>query len=463
MTETALLSHLVGVPWIIHAPALQTLTELAQRHAPDPANLESWKALMAPAQPEAVAFREAQPMPGARRAMLRDGVAIIPVSGPIFRYANLFTEMSGATSLQAVANDLQLAADDTRIRGIVLNIDSPGGQANGIAEVAAAIREVTKRKPVVAYVDGLAASAGYWLAAAASEVVLGQTAIIGSLGAVVVAPPKRPGQPEPVEIVSSQTPNKRADPHTDAGRVQIQMLVDRLAEEFLAGVAAFRGLQVSAVIDGSRGGGLLVGRDAVAARLADRLGSFEETLARLAAGDAGGAAGAFGRPALIAPAASQDGAHMAENDTPPPAATAEPPAPANPALTPLAALIPGATAADARAEERARCAAIFAAASPGFEQLAQLAVSQGWTAETFAQAQAAAQAGVQAANASAYAGSFPAPVQTAPAAPPAPPADPVKAEWDGDAKLRAEFGGDFDSFKAFKAAEAAGRARIKRA
>jgi ClpP class serine protease len=460
MSETALLSHLVGVPWLIHGPALQTLVELAQRQPPEPQNLEAWKALLAPhATPAAIAFRDSQPLPGARRAQLRDGVAIINLAGPVFRYANLFTEMSGATSLAHVASDLALAGDDSRVRSIVLNVDSPGGQATAIAEVAAQIRAVGERKPLVAYVDGMAGSAAYWLASAAPEVVLAQTAVVGALGAVMSIAPDRRDANAPIRIVSSQTPNKIPDAATEAGRAEYQGIVDRLAEEFLGAVASFRGLDMAAVIERSRGGGYLVGRDAVAAGFADRLGSFEEVLARLAAGDAGSAGGLSRLPS---PARTSTGAIMAATEHKEAATAAET------IPTPEAAAPPPPSAADAIAVERARCSAIVAAQKPGFGDLAKLAMDNGWTVETFAAAQDASATAVaeasKAAQLAGFTGSLPAPVDTAPAGAAAAPlteADKRRATWDADAKLQAEFG-EFAAYTAFLDAEARGAVRYVR-
>lgn len=286
MREGALIGRMVGLPWAMMEPTLHTLAELAQRQEPDPQQLAGWKALMQPREGERrmVAFRPAAELPGARSALLRDGVAVLPLAGPIFRYANLFTQMSGATSLGDFALDLQLAREDSRVRAILLEVNSPGGQADGIAEAAAAIRAAAADKPVVAFVDGVAGSAAYWLASAASQLVLSPTATVGCLGVVAMFSAPQPGPGRPLEIVSSQTPNKRPDPHTDAGRAKYQTVIDRTADVFLSAVADYRGMTVEKLLQATDGGGLVVGDDAVAGGLADRIGGFEETLAQLAQG-----------------------------------------------------------------------------------------------------------------------------------------------------------------------------------
>lgn len=473
MTES-LIGRISGTPWIILAPALQSIAEIAQRETPDPQNLEAWKGLLAPQNRDrqAVAFRPAVELPGARRARLRDGIAIIPVTGPIFRRANLLTDFSGATALSDIALDLQLAREDPRVRGILLEVDSPGGHADGIAEVAATIRAMRGEKPMAAYVDGMAGSAAYWLASAADRLVLAPTAVVGSLGAVAIFPPDKPGQAKPLEIVSSQTPNKRASPHTDAGRAQLQALIDSLAQVFLEQAADNRGLSVDALLAATDGGGLVLGAAAVAGGLADAVGAFESLLAQLAAGDRGSASGA--RPALPSPVTSTAiGATMADTiqgaaapDAPKPApeAAARPMPPALPTNSsePEPAP-PRQAAADPIAAERARVGAILGAQKPAFAALAKLAVDQGWSPDVFAQAQVAAEASAQAAVAglTAFRASLPDPVQTAPAGAPVAqtPEEKAQAEWDGDAGLQAEFGGNFAAFAAYRKAEADGRIR----
>lgn len=113
---------------------------------------------------EALSAKLGRPLTNTRAVTVREGVAMVPVMGPIFRYANMFTEVSAATSIQMLAADLQTAVDDPAIKAIILEIDSPGGQLAGVSELAAQIRAANSSKPVVAYISDMGASAAYWLA-----------------------------------------------------------------------------------------------------------------------------------------------------------------------------------------------------------------------------------------------------------------------------------------------------------
>lgn len=257
-------------PWYIQRESLESILAIADRQG----------------DVEALQTRLGRPLDNTRSVSMRDGVAVIPVTGPIFRYANLFTEISGATSTQELATDIQAALDNRYVRAIVLNVDSPGGEATGISELARLIASARGNKPIVAYGGGLVASAAYWLASAADQVVIDETAMLGSIGVVMsyLDTSERDAKAgvRRVEIVSSQSPDKRIDPATESGRAKVQATVDALAGLFVDAVAVNRGVSVDTVLTDFGQGGVLVGAAAVAAGMADRIGSLESVIAELA-------------------------------------------------------------------------------------------------------------------------------------------------------------------------------------
>lgn len=254
-------------PWLITESALDQLMAIADRMG----------------DPEALETRLGRPLDNSQSAVVRDGVAIIPVTGPIFRYANLFTRISGATSTQVLATDIQAALDNPQVRGIVLNVDSPGGEANGINELSDLIYSARSKKPIKAYVGGMAASGGYWIASAASEVIIDDTGMAGSIGAVVeikLGDDKESGKR--YQIVSRNAPNKRPDLSTEGGRAKIAETIDALGDVFAAKVARNLGVDPEDVPAMGDHGGIKMGAAAVEAGLAHRLGSLESVIADLA-------------------------------------------------------------------------------------------------------------------------------------------------------------------------------------
>lgn len=262
----------IAEPWAITTEGLELVLSVANRE-----NDISVEALEA--------YR-AQHVPTAERLMQRGNVAIIEARGPMFRHANVFTAISNATSYDILRRDLQTALDDPSMRAIVISLDTPGGVVNGANELANAIREARERKPIIAYVGGAAASAGYWLAAQASEIVIDETAALGSIGvrAVVTDTSKQDAERGRIEFISSQSPGKRTDLSSDEGRARIQRQVDALADVFIASVAKGRGVKPDDVAARFGGGDVLIGAAAIAAGMADRIGSFEAVIAELAEG-----------------------------------------------------------------------------------------------------------------------------------------------------------------------------------
>lgn len=273
MTRSArILDFYASKSWAILEPSLQEMFEIYK------AALER-KIEGVEFDPQAVAAKLGRPLDNARAVTVREGIAILPVSGPIFRYANLFTEISGATSIEVLATDFRQALDDRAVQAIVLEINSPGGEVDGTSELAQHIFEARGKKPITAYVSHLGASAAMWIASACDEIVCADTASLGSIGVVGAARISK--DKSLIEFVSSQSPNKRPNPETESGRAQIQKHIDDLAQVFIETVARNRDMSADDVVSKGASGGLLVGQLAVDAGLADRVGTLEGVLAEL--------------------------------------------------------------------------------------------------------------------------------------------------------------------------------------
>lgn len=222
---------------------------------------------------------------------IRNGIAILPIIGPVFPYANLMQEMSGATSLSVLAKDYEAALLDPAVTSILFEVDSPGGVASGPGEFARSVRGRDRSKPVWVYVSGMAASAAYWIASAADRVIAADESLTGSIGVVLNIHsqelPDRDGFRE-FELTSSNAANKRPDVTTEEGRAVLTQTLDEIEGVFLRDVATFRGVSVDQVIAGFGQGAIFTGMEALRRGMIDGLGTFESTLADLAGVAAGG-------------------------------------------------------------------------------------------------------------------------------------------------------------------------------
>lgn len=218
---------------------------------------------------------------------LREGVATINLIGPVIRYGDYFSAMSGLSSTDAIAKQLSQTLAHSEVHTILLNMDSPGGDATSINEVAAQIRAANAQKRVVSYGDGMVCSAAYWMAAASDEIVLSASGVAGSIGTIwgIMDDTKSLAMRgyELTEFVSSQSPNKNPDPKSKSGKAQYQQLVDDMTTVFATDVAAYRGVSVETVYKNYGAGGVMIGVAAVKAGLVDRLGDYESLHAELVA------------------------------------------------------------------------------------------------------------------------------------------------------------------------------------
>lgn len=261
---SSLMQALSSQPWMMMPDRLETMAQISKREY----------------DVEALAARVGKPLDNTRTVETRGSIAIIPVIGGIYRYANLFTEICGDTSTQVLATDITAALENNAITHIVLKVDSPGGQASGIAELSELIRKASKIKPVVGYVDDLAASAGYWLVSSCEHIAASKTSMVGSIGAVYSFRLYDDGS-EKIEIVSSVSPKKRPDITQESGRTQVQAWADKLGEIFVEDVASNRGVTVAKVLSDFGQGDLLIGQDALNAGMIDEITTFEALIEAL--------------------------------------------------------------------------------------------------------------------------------------------------------------------------------------
>jgi len=272
------LYHLaLSVPWCITSEALEAMLSIASREPlPDDEIARRMHG------PTALAARGGKRREDSGRMTMRGSVAHIPIDGPIYRYADMFTAVSGGVTTDSLMRDLNLALDDAAVAALLFAIDSPGGESTGINELSDAIYAARGRKPIAAYVEGYGASAAYWIASACDSIVVDDGAMLGSIGTVIGVPDPTRRPSYRIEFVSSQSPKKRPDPTTDAGRAEFQRIADELTEVFIAKVARNRALDPRQIL--AVEGGLLIGQAAVAAGLADTVGAEEGAIRMLMSG-----------------------------------------------------------------------------------------------------------------------------------------------------------------------------------
>lgn len=243
---------------------------------------EEIEARIAPQTAKAVARREG-------------AVAIVPMRGVISNRMNLMGNVSGGggTSTEQLAQQLKAVREDDGVKAVILDTDTPGGATQGTDEAAEVVASFRGIKPIVALVNSTAASAGYWIASAADEIVVTPSGWVGSIGVYTVhdniaAELEKRGVTK--TLISAGPYKAEANPFgplSDEARAYRQTQVDALYSMFVDRVAKGRNVASSVVREGFGQGRMVLARDAVAAGMADRIGTMEDTLARFGVAPAG--------------------------------------------------------------------------------------------------------------------------------------------------------------------------------
>ncbi|TWT76096.1 putative signal peptide peptidase SppA [Posidoniimonas polymericola] len=186
--------------------------------------------------------------------------------------------------LRSVRRQVDRLAADDGVASIVLWVNSGGGSIEGVPELAAAIRKARDRKPVVACAEGLCASAAFWIAAAASPLVVAPSCLTGGIGVFLLAVDDHElHQRLGVRVVRARTGSLKAvgvagQAISDEEAAWMQSHVDSLLRLFHLDVLKTERMSPSELLRLSTGE-VWVGASAVSLKLADRVGLLEDVLA----------------------------------------------------------------------------------------------------------------------------------------------------------------------------------------
>jgi signal peptide peptidase SppA len=215
-------------------------------------------------------------------------VAILPLRGVIANRMNLMDDISGGTSSEKFGKMFDAAVSDSAVKAIILDVESPGGVVTGTDELSSKIFAARGTKPIIAHVNGYAASAAYWIASAADEIVVTPSGQVGSIGVVgvhddVSAALEKIGVKK--TIISSGKYKAEGNPFgplSDEARAHRQEQADAYYDDFVRTVARNRGVSLSAVREGFGQGRMVRAEAAVAEGMANSIATLDETIARFA-------------------------------------------------------------------------------------------------------------------------------------------------------------------------------------
>ncbi|MFZ4481686.1 MAG: S49 family peptidase [Rhodoferax sp.] len=214
---------------------------------------------------------------------MRTGIAVIPILGSLVKRTVGLQVESGLTSYASIADQIDGAVADSSVSGIVLDIDSPGGEASGVFELSRRIRAAVQQKPIWAVANDAAFSAAYAIASSAERLFITETAGVGSIGVIALHVDQSARDATDglryTAITAGEHKNDFSphEPLSIQAHASLQAEVDRLYAIFTDQVAQMRGIKPQAV----RGtqAALFFGEDAVKAGLADGVLSLDAAVA----------------------------------------------------------------------------------------------------------------------------------------------------------------------------------------
>lgn len=231
-------------------------------------------------------FQETLVQPGAKPA--RDKIVQLNLEGVIssmevggFLAANL-------PSVELMKLSLEQAVKDSSVKAIVLRINSPGGEVTASDIIYNAVKKAAQVKPVVVYMDSIAASGGYYVACGASKIVASETTLTASIGVIIETLNYSDLFGKVGLAVNTFTSGAFKDslsgsrPMRDDEKAYVQNLVAQMYDRFLGIVSEARGVPKDTLKSTVADGRVVTGREALAAKLVDQIGYIEDayTLAR---------------------------------------------------------------------------------------------------------------------------------------------------------------------------------------
>lgn len=238
---------------------------------------------------------------GSTREPMSEHIALVRVTGVITAGGGS-SDIWGSTSAgsEDIISQLERARKSKNVKAIVLRIDSPGGSAAGSEEVFSQIMRVRKGgKPVYTSMGDVAASGGYYIAAACDRIYADHNSLTGSIGVIFSMADmselyrKIGYRPEVLKSGKFKDIGSAARALTPEERALIQSMIDNIYDKFLASVAEGRGMKVEdikPVADGR----IMTGSQALELKLVDKIGGLRDAIK-----DAAKAGGIKGEPKIV--------------------------------------------------------------------------------------------------------------------------------------------------------------------
>jgi protease IV len=235
-------------------------------------------------------IREAEPIPRFREILLQKGVRASTDKIAVITMRGLISTSIPGNVSDSMVDDLraalQQARDDSRVKAVVLEIDSPGGEVTASDEIYSAVVKTRARKPVIVYMDSLAASGGYYVSCGGGFLMANETTITGSIG-VIIQTLNYEQLFNKIGLASVVFKSGKfkdmlngARPITPEERELVQNFIMKTYDKFLGIVAKERKLPAELLRNTIADGRILSGKEALENKLIDGVGELDDAFAK---------------------------------------------------------------------------------------------------------------------------------------------------------------------------------------
>lgn len=222
------------------------------------------------------------------RSLGTGNIMVLPLYGTVCQRANMMSDWSGGTSTQQFASAFREAMADDSVGQILIDVDSPGGSVYGVAELAEEIYAARGSKQIVATSNSLAASAAYWIGAAAGEFYCTPGGEVGSIGVWSAHEDwskylEEMGVKTTLISAGKFKTEGNAYQSLDAdAQAFMQSRVNDYYGAFTKAVAKYRGVPIDQVRGGMGQGRVLGASAAAGEKMIDGVATFDDTLRMMA-------------------------------------------------------------------------------------------------------------------------------------------------------------------------------------
>jgi signal peptide peptidase SppA len=213
-------------------------------------------------------------------------IAVIPIYGILAQRGSFWSMFFGGASCEGITAQLRQAVNDPTVKAIVLDVDSPGGDVAGITELAGEIFQARKAKTITAVANSMCASGAYWLASQATELLVSPSSNTGSIGVYMMheeyskALENAGIKDTIIKFGENKAEGNDSEPLTAEALEHFQSLVDSTGQDFEKAVARGRKVTQDEVHKKFGQGRTFDARTAVKLGMADRVGTFDDALAK---------------------------------------------------------------------------------------------------------------------------------------------------------------------------------------